>query len=202
MFAVCSGSWAESRQWRKASKLPLICSGLKADPRGDRLCWFGAGPPGGEGPIGWLRSWRARAFGSLELLTHRRRLPTSPHKLPLLGTRRNDLLRLRRPLTLDVHAAPRQGTCCSFRSRLTTQHTCIPASPSLPFSSPNYSWLLRRPPTRQQRVWHSIADGSAGHRKHRIALCSVVSTHPVVAFAPRHTHSPADSFHPMFQDSK
>lgn len=59
VFAVCS---AEGRQWRKASKLPLICSGLKADPEGDRLCWFGAGPVlariGGEGPIGWLRSWR------------------------------------------------------------------------------------------------------------------------------------------------
>ena len=38
-FALVHG--AEGRQWRKASK---ICSGLKADPEGDRLCWFGAGP--------------------------------------------------------------------------------------------------------------------------------------------------------------
>jgi hypothetical protein len=64
-FALVRG--AEGRQWRKASKLLLICSGLKADPEGDRLCWFGAGPVlariGGEGPIGWLRSWRqSQAF--------------------------------------------------------------------------------------------------------------------------------------------
>ena len=40
-FALVRG--AEGRQWRKTFKLLLICSGLKADPEGDRLCWFGAG---------------------------------------------------------------------------------------------------------------------------------------------------------------
>jgi len=59
VFAVCSGSWGRESSVAQGLQAPLICSGLKADPRGDRLCWFGTGPAlVGEGPIGWLRSWR------------------------------------------------------------------------------------------------------------------------------------------------
>jgi len=59
-FALVRG--ADGRQWRKASKLPLICSGLKADPRGDRLCWFGAGPPWWGGPDRMVAELEGQGF--------------------------------------------------------------------------------------------------------------------------------------------